>query len=549
MLGTDGTLKLVSPICISTNFGSVWPLEDLLMDICILTLLSPFTFPLYKLDHLLNYFLGDSNAQNGIHSPPQFIANATSTNGTSNHPISNHQHIAPDGGRQNTSAQDIDGDEHSSMAFDDEHLPPPTPAVQHYYHRSGSHSSQGSGSGRQSLVPRPPVPSYHAAAPRHHHLQHPDPSPSSQSHPMSTMASSLVNGGPVMSQHMQHGHPGPLDSPALEGISPISPAATIGIGQEPLMLPPPNQSQHASRHPQPLQIRTDNQSHLDWLREINALAKASSGGSTAIYPPHVQQPVQSPSDQQQHHSILPPGAHAPPSHGAVPAYPGPLSVPHHPPPGSVAPGPMYYAQAAMTQIHQQAAQSAVESEEKRARRLERNRESARKSRRRKKERLSQLEEQVAGLHSEIETERRNQINLMEDSLRKAQEERITLFRERFMGHSDADEDLKQQLKTLVLMTGPNCPIRRAVVEFQYSVLRNMLLPRYQKFLLWLTLHPEGYFLAGKEEHAKREGKQVGGIELEEMICMLSNVLKVLAFCLFLDCSPTGSKSDIWKSKF
>ena len=419
--------------------------------------------------------------------------------------------MTADAGRHTTSAQGVTSGTHSSsMVFDDDHdLPPPTPAVQHYYHRSGSQSSQ-SRSGRQGLNPRPPVSTYHPAAPRHHHVQHTAPSSASQSHPMSSMAASLVNGGPVMHQQMQQRHPGPLDSPALEGISPVSPAATIGVGHEPLMLPPPNQStsnpqNHASRQPQPLQIRTDNQSHLEWLREINELAKASGGApTTAIYPPHIRPPAETPSEQQQHHNIMPPPAHAP---GVVPGYPGPIPVPHAPP-GSMAPGPMYYAQAAMTQMHQQAAQSAVESEEKRARRLERNRESARKSRRRKKERLSQLEEQVAGLHSEIEKERRKQINLMDASLRKAQHERIALFREQFLGQADADGALKEQLQTLVQMTGPNCPIRRAVVEFQYSVLRNMLLPRYHKFLLWLTLHSESYFLAGKEEHSKREGKQV-----------------------------------------
>jgi hypothetical protein len=169
---------------------------------------------------------------------------------------------------------------------------------------------------------------------------------------------------------------------------------------------------------------------------------------------------------------------------------------------------LYYAQAAIAQAHQQAAQSAGESEEKRARRLERNRESARKSRRRKKERLSLLEEQVAGLHSVIETERRKEINTMEKSLLEAQERQIVLFREENLSKAEITQELKPKLLTLVQMTGPNCPVRRAVVEFQYNTLRNIFLPRHQKFLLWLTLHPETYFTAGKELHAKREGKQV-----------------------------------------
>jgi len=55
--------------------------------------------------------------------------------------------------------------------------------------------------------------------------------------------------------------------------------------------------------------------------------------------------------------------------------------------------------------------------------------------------------------------------------------------------------------------GYNCEVQRAVIDFQYSKLKQTLLPRYQKFLLWLTLHPEGWFSAGKEQHAKREASK------------------------------------------
>ena len=75
------------------------------------------------------------------------------------------------------------------------------------------------------------------------------------------------------------------------------------------------------------------------------------------------------------------------------------------------------------------------------------------------------------------------------------------------GH-DETQDWKTRLTTLVQMTGPYCPVRKAVVQFQYSTLKQTLLPRYEKFLLWLTLHQEGYFMMGKEQHARRDGKQV-----------------------------------------
>jgi hypothetical protein len=159
----------------------------------------------------------------------------------------------------------------------------------------------------------------------------------------------------------------------------------------------------------------------------------------------------------------------------------------------------------LTQIQQQ---TPGESEEKRTRRLERNRESARKSRRRKKERLSHLEEKVAGLHAKIEAERRVHINSMDRILFQFQKERISQFKKDTEDNQNADVDWNERLSTLVQMTGPNCPVRRAVVDFQYSTLKQMLIPRYQKFLMWLTLHPERYFLTGKEQHARQEGKQV-----------------------------------------
>ena len=61
--------------------------------------------------------------------------------------------------------------------------------------------------------------------------------------------------------------------------------------------------------------------------------------------------------------------------------------------------------------------SKIESEEKRARRLERNRESARQSRRRKKERLVKLSTRVQKLQGDIDSERRKKIECMEKDLR------------------------------------------------------------------------------------------------------------------------------------
>ena len=281
-----------------------------------------------------------------------------------------------------------------------------------------------------------------------------------------------------------------MSQDSLEGMSPISPAAMIGTGQEPLMLPSTDiplttrQLQQQQQQQQQQQSHGGgNANHLAWLQEINAYAKASNGNRNMIPPP----------------AALPPQHTHPASMSVIPGYPHPMNA-------------MFYAQA--HSILQSGA-TPGESEEKRARRLERNRESARKSRRRKKERLAQLEEKVAHLHSQIEVERRSQINVMDKILLDYQETRIAKFRTQYQGTADNNNDnandndeLNQQLATLVDMTGPNCPVRKAVVDFQYTVLQQFLLPKYQKFLVWLTLHPEAFFLAGKEVHAQREAKQV-----------------------------------------
>jgi hypothetical protein len=49
-----------------------------------------------------------------------------------------------------------------------------------------------------------------------------------------------------------------------------------------------------------------------------------------------------------------------------------------------------------------------------------------------------------------------------------------------------------------------------VLEFQYTMIKQLTLPYYQKMLLWLTLRDEQYFLAGKEQYTAKQ--QRGGQE-------------------------------------
>ncbi len=288
-------------------------------------------------------------------------------------------------------------------------------------------------------------------------------------------ASLMMGGPPVPDQTNQQSQKGP-PSPALSHHSPISPAALIGPVQEHLMLPPsprlPPQQMNFGYYGK---SEGEKQQHLAWLKEINEHLRAQQG---TILPPHIALS-----------NMLPPTAPSPQS------YPGCTQA------------AMYSPAAALQQAQQRAlAQSAGESEEKRARRLARNRESARQSRRRKKERLDTLGDKVNKLHHEIETERKKQVGSMNSNLVQLRESTVA----NISSQADylSDEELKHSIFSVIERYGPNCAVRTEVVEFLCSSLRQLFLPKYQQFLLWLTLQNETFFTAGKEEYARRDGKQV-----------------------------------------
>jgi bZIP transcription factor len=221
---------------------------------------------------------------------------------------------------------------------------------------------------------------------------------------------------------------------------------------------------------------TDRERHLAWLRDLNAIAKGTSPASRGSALNHQGQVKDPPAVLPDGHSGAPApnrGGFAPQMHAAAAGLP-----PNHP-------GLLYGALVGPPMHRPQ--KPAAETAEKRAKRLERNRESARKSRRRKKERLSALEEQVNKLHAAIEVERRIKINVMVGALRSC---RATA---QFNGETN-----------VIFATGPCSEISRAVLDFQYTVLRQLILPRYHKALLWFTLQQESFFYAAKEEYANRE---------------------------------------------
>ena len=428
-------------------------------------------------DHLLSYFLGGEHQNNGTTTSPltQFATTPQPTvNGNPasilhGRQASNHPYVSgPRPGQHGFSGalgRPYGGN------FDEDHAPPPTPATQYYHHSSKPKATGG----------RPPT---HSSDPKA------QPQHTGASSSISNMKASLVGGA------FGGGHHSSSDQ-QLESMSPVSPAAMIGSGHEELMLPPSPQiggRQQPRMTESPQQPR---QSHLEWLQHINALAQQANATSSNTSGP-VPTPVQTTSSHPTQSGSTPPPA-AFPYHG-VPGLPSMSAAYGH--------APMYYAQAALNQLQQQQT-PAPESEEKRAKRLERNRESARKSRRRKKERLSQLEEKVSGLHNQIESARTVQIQYMTPQLQNFFLRRIMKLDAESAYGDDVD---KSELAAIFKGTGPNCEVQRAVIDFQYSKLKQTLLPRYQKFLLWLTLHPEDWFSAGKEDHVKREAaKQVARI--------------------------------------
>ncbi|KAL3902897.1 MAG: hypothetical protein SGILL_010651, partial [Bacillariaceae sp.] len=378
-----------------------------------------------------------------------------------------------------------------SMDHDDDDIPPPTPAVQHYYPSSSSSSSA-----------KPPQ-----AKP-----------PSSNSILKSSSfdnASSAAAGqqqqilAPNGMPHIKHGFLPFVAKPtqpfgkggavSMEEGSPISPAMMIGGDHEPLMLPPAPapESQEAARA---------RESHLEWLRQINALAQATSINGNGM-PTAASQAPATPMPPAFGMQQQPVPQHQQGQSAAVATFPAPGVALHPTAAAALAAGnPLFYSHAAAFLRHQTS--SPVETEEKRAKRLERNRESARKSRRRKKERLTNLGQKVNTMHNKIGDERRIQINSMENVLEEFEKEQILQLAELYNeqeGDDTRDERMGHALTDL-LISKMEPTVRRDIVEFQYTTLSQHLLPRYQKFLLWLTLHPESFFLAGKEEYSKRESE-------------------------------------------
>lgn len=262
---------------------------------------------------------------------------------------------------------------------------------------------------------------------------------------ITSLKNSLVSGGALVHQKQIEGDVSPMDYTP----SPISPAAIIGAGQETLLLPAASSNQRQNSFDQHLDQQNSKfirqQQHMEWLKAINEQARQAALQQSSSVDSSIGT--------------------------GVPMFPSPLM-----------PNPFMSTPP-------------EESEEKRTKRLERNRESARKSRRRKKERLETLHKQVNDLHDTLEHERTQILNDMVPQL---------MQRVRKQGIDECLKTHDSAIWKVLRNTGPTGTPAEAMIEYQYLLLKQNLLPSYMRFVTWLVRQDGDFFSKGKVEYAENE---------------------------------------------
>jgi bZIP transcription factor len=254
---------------------------------------------------------------------------------------------------------------------------------------------------------------------------------------------------------------------------------------------------------------------MNWLRDLNAAAATTTSASQPLVAPppeEVKSCALAPPPVV--YNNVPPGVPAVPvtlANGAVGYFPMALlqSLVNSPSPAG---GNRRVGTKKSTQQHRRATSpkeqdnDEVETAEKRAKRLERNRESARKSRARKKERLAALSAQVDQLHTQLEGARKVRVHgEMMVALGKCRQRALIQLSSSAHRHP---QDVYHDLVTIICNTSASAHI--FVAEFQYNALRQLVLPRHVRFLLWLLLQNDRFFSTGKEEYVKRRKENPSG---------------------------------------
>jgi bZIP transcription factor len=416
---------------------------------------------LQQSDHMLSYFLADDGISISRSSVPQtdFASTATSS------PLS---------------SMAAAGDDRQDVSCNAWQLPPPTPAVQFYSRTPVTNNHSPARSATNTGLPSY-VRNHNCDSPSQQHPLVATTSQSSSSSSLSSMAAALVSGvAPGLryqtAQQMQMqrvvagGNTPILPTPPVmgyEGESPLSPAAMIGSEHENLMLPPPSRSNSSNDvlmgppEPRPPTL-------MSWQGDVmHDVPLPSSNSMMGVV-------FSQPQAMSMHANIAPQNHH------------------HH---------QQFLYTAALQAASLQQGRGIVpeeESEEKRAKRLERNRESARKCRRRKKERLTSLGTQVNQLHNKIESERSKLVASMVPAMQACRSKEIIALSTDQANGLDGNK-----VADILRGSSPSSDLMRSVLDFQYSTLKQLTLPYYQKMLLWFTLRDEKYFLAGKEQYIAR----------------------------------------------
>ena len=171
---------------------------------------------------------------------------------------------------------------------------------------------------------------------------------------------------------------------------------------------------------------------------------------------------------------------------------------------------------------------------RRQKRLERNRESARLSRRRRKQYLEVLEDRVSSLSVQMDEGRIKRAAEAVPSTKKLREDRIASIEQELqklqldqMNNNDSNnqkqliesESLKLHDRALHTILSRSSNNLRIIAAFQKEQQKSYVLPPHVRFIQWLTLQNDSFFLGGRAASerlsAARIGERVRGCMLFE----------------------------------
>lgn len=143
---------------------------------------------------------------------------------------------------------------------------------------------------------------------------------------------------------------------------------------------------------------------------------------------------------------------------------------------------------------------------KKQRRLERNRESARLSRRRRKQYLEVLEEKVNVLSEQMDVGRRQHvINAIGD----VQRVRKSLIDEASLLDPNDVASIGKATQMIDGFTSPTCRELSLALQFHVQQMKSLVLPPQTRFILWLTLQNDSYYLGGRDSQQRLSAARIG----------------------------------------